>query len=110
MFNLLDKKIQQWCYDQGWSTLRDAQERAITPILSGKTDVIIASATASGKTEAAFLPILSRLLSVEYQTACVIYVSPLKALINDQFSRMENLCENLNISVHPWHGDISASK
>lgn len=110
MFNLLDKKIQQWCYDQGWTTLRDAQERAISPILSGKTDVIIASATASGKTEAAFLPILSRLLSVEYQTACVIYVSPLKALINDQFSRMENLCEKLNISVHPWHGDISASK
>ena len=110
MFNQLDKKIWQWCYDQGWSALREAQERAISPILSGKTDVIIASATASGKTEAAFLPILSRLLSVEYQTACVIYVSPLKALINDQFSRMDNLCEKLSISVHPWHGDISASK
>ena len=110
MFSLLDKKIQQWCYDQGWSSLRDAQERAISPILSGKTDVIIASATASGKTEAAFLPILSRLLTPQCASACVIYVSPLKALINDQFYRMEILCEKLNISVHPWHGDISASK
>ena len=73
-------------------------------------DVIIAAATAFGKTEAAFLPICSRLISAEQSGACVLYVSPLKALINDQSDRMERLCESLDIPVHPWHGDISQSR
>jgi len=109
-FFLLDEKIWRWVWDQGWTALRDAQELAITPILSGDTDVIIAAATATGKTEAAFLPICSRMLEKENQSACVIYLSPLKALINDQFTRVEQLCERLDIPVHPWHGDVSASK
>lgn len=109
-FYLLDEKVRRWVWDQGWTALRDAQERAIPPIISGDTDVIIAAATATGKTEAAFLPICSRLMAEEGQDACVVYLSPLKALINDQFSRMEQLCKRLDISVHPWHGDIAASK
>lgn len=109
-FYLLDEKVRHWIWDQGWTALRDAQERAIPPILSGNTDVIIASATATGKTEAAFLPICSRLLTKERQNTCVIYLSPLKALINDQFFRMEQLCERLDIPVHPWHGDISSTQ
>ena len=80
------------------------------PILDCSGDVIIAAATAFGKTEAAFLPICSRLLSTERSGACVLYVSPLKALINDQSDRMERLCETLEIPVHPWHGDISQSR
>lgn len=109
-FYLLDEKIRRWVWDQGWTALRDAQERAIPAIIAGDSDVIIAAATATGKTEAAFLPICSRLLSEEEQDACVIYLSPLKALINDQFFRIEQLCERLNIPVHPWHGDISGNK
>jgi ATP-dependent Lhr-like helicase len=109
-FHLLDPAVQRWIYEQGWTELRDAQERAAAPILDGSLDVIIASATASGKTEAAFLPICSRLLSRENSGACVLYVSPLKALINDQTDRMERLCESLEIPVHPWHGDISQSR
>lgn len=109
-FYLLDEKVRRWVWDQGWTALRDAQERAIPPIITGSTDVIIAAATATGKTEAAFLPICSRLLAEENQNACVIYLSPLKALINDQFSRMEQLCERLDILVHPWHGDITGNK
>ncbi|RII26759.1 MAG: DEAD/DEAH box helicase [Geobacter sp.] len=109
-FYLLDEKVRRWVWEQGWTALRDAQERAIPPIISGDTDVIIAAATATGKTEAAFLPICSRLMAEEGQDACVVYLSPLKALINDQFSRMEQLCERLDIPVHPWHGDIAASK
>lgn len=109
-FFLLNEKIQRWVWEQGWSILREAQEQAISPILAGNTDVIIASATATGKTEAAFLPICSKLLAKEYEDACALYISPLKALINDQFSRMEQLCERLDIPVHPWHGDVSASK
>jgi len=109
-FYLLDEKVRRWVWDQGWSNLRDAQEQAIPPILAGDTDVIIAAATATGKTEAAFLPIFSRLLKEEAQDACVVYLSPLKALINDQFLRMEQLCERLDIPVYPWHGDISGSR
>jgi len=109
-FFLLDEKVRRWVWEQGWTALRDAQEQAVAPILAGDTDVIIAAATATGKTEAAFLPICSRLLANESRNACVVYLSPLKALINDQFSRMEQLCERLDIPVHPWHGDISGSK
>jgi ATP-dependent Lhr-like helicase len=109
-FYLLDERIRRWVWNQGWTTLRDAQEQAIPHILSGGTDVIIAAATATGKTEAALLPICSRLLSEETKNGCVLYISPLKALINDQFSRTEQLCERLEIPVHPWHGDISGSK
>jgi len=109
-FFLLHEKIRRWVWSQGWTELREAQEAAIAPILKGEQDVIIAATTASGKTEAAFLPICSKLLELDHADSCVIYVSPLKALINDQFNRMEQLCEQLAISVCPWHGDISASK
>ena len=109
-FLLLDERIQRWIWQAGWTELKDAQERAIPVILSGNQDVIIAAATASGKTEAAFLPILTRLLSEQNSGSCVIYISPLKALINDQWRRLEGLCETLEIPVTPWHGDISAGK
>jgi ATP-dependent Lhr-like helicase len=109
-FHLLHPSVQRWIYEQGWTELRDAQEKAAGPILDGSLDVIIAAATAAGKTEAAFLPICSRLLSTENSGACILYVSPLKALINDQSDRMERLCEDLEIPVHPWHGDISQGR
>lgn len=108
-FSLLDERIQRWIWQSGWSELKDAQEQAIPIILDGRQDVIIAAATASGKTEAAFLPILTRLLS-EPEMGCALYISPIKALINDQWWRLEGLCETLEISVTPWHGDISSTK
>lgn len=108
-FFLLDERIQRWIWESRWSALRDVQEQSIPVILTADQDVILAASTASGKTEAAFMPILTRLLQDE-STGCVIYVSPLKALINDQWKRLEQLCERLEIRVHPWHGDISASR
>ena len=62
-FGRLHPRIQRWIYDQGWTSLRDAQERAIGPILDCDLDVIISAATAAGKTEAAFLPMLSTLVT-----------------------------------------------
>ncbi len=108
-FTLFHEKIQRWIWAQGWTELRDAQEAAAGPIMEGKEDVIIAAATASGKTEAAFLPIFSNILN-EKSKASILYISPLKALINDQFLRMEQLCEQIEFQVYPWHGDISASR
>jgi ATP-dependent Lhr-like helicase len=108
-FSQLDTRIQRWIWQSGWMELKDAQEQAIPPILSANTDVIIAAATASGKTEAAFLPIFTRLLA-EPDAGCVLYISPLKALINDQWWRLEGLCATLDIRVTPWHGDSANSK
>lgn len=110
--------MQRWVYDQAWTSLRDAQERAIAPLLAGDQDVVIAAATASGKTEAAFLPICSVLASARETVeagstggdgVAVLYLSPLKALINDQYGRLDELCERLGIPVTRWHGDVGAA-
>lgn len=106
-FHLLDHRIQRWIWSKGWTTLRDAQEQAIPVILEGRKDVIIAAATAAGKTEAAFLPILTRLLQNGEELGLALYISPLKALINDQWERLELLCQELEVPVVPWHGDIN---
>lgn len=108
-FFLLDKRIQRWIWDSGWDELKDIQEQSIPLILAAQKDVILAAATASGKTEAAFLPILTRMLQ-EPEIGSVLYISPLKALINDQFGRLELLCEKLEIPVTPWHGDSGVTK
>lgn len=109
-FARLDVRVQRWIWEQNWSELRDVQEEAIHALLDGDRDIILASPTASGKTEAAFLPICSQLAGNAGQSVRALYVSPLKALINDQFPRIERLCEQLAIPVHRWHGDVPASR
>lgn len=104
----LDSRIQHYLWAEGWGSLREVQERAIPLVLPGDRDVLIAASTASGKTEAAFLPALTHLLT-EPDGGLIVYISPLKALINDQFARLERLCENLDVPVWRWHGDVSAS-
>jgi ATP-dependent Lhr-like helicase len=107
-FALLDERIQRFIWGENWTELRDAQEQAIPLIVSADRDVIISAATAAGKTEAAFLPALTRLLQSKTVSELIVYISPLKALINDQFGRLDRLCEHLDVPVWPWHGDISA--
>ncbi|MCO6055768.1 DEAD/DEAH box helicase [Pseudomonas sp. MOB-449] len=109
-FELLEPRIQRWIWSEGWTCLRDAQERAIPALLGADQDVIIAAATAAGKTEAAFLPILTNLLHGQDSPGAVLYISPLKALINDQWDRLTRLCDELELPVIAWHGDISASR
>lgn len=111
-FDLLHPKVQRWIWQKGWNELRDIQESAIPALLAGERDIIIAAATASGKTEAAFLPIVSKLAERETKPGDgfeALYIGPLRALINDQFGRLESLCEALEIPVVKWHGDVSAS-
>jgi ATP-dependent Lhr-like helicase len=109
-FERLHEQIQRWVWDQDWANLRDIQERAISPILDGGRDVIISATTAGGKTEAAFLPICSKVIAQPNGSVRALYISPLKALINDQFDRLDRLCEKLEIPVHRWHGDVSSSQ
>lgn len=108
-FALLHERVRRWIWDQGWAELRDVQELAAQTILRGDGDVIITAATAAGKTEAAFLPICSSLVDEESTGVQVLYVGPLKALINDQWRRLDELCQSLEIPVHKWHGDVNAS-
>jgi ATP-dependent helicase Lhr and Lhr-like helicase len=106
----LHEGVQRWIWAQGWDKLRPIQEQAIAPILSGNTDLIISAATAGGKTEAAFLPIFSRLLQEPAEGIRVLGISPLKALINDQHRRLSEIGDRLHIPVTPWHGDIASNK
>ena len=105
----LDHRIQRWIFKQGWTGLREIQCLAIEPILSEKTDVLISASTAAGKTEAFFLPALSAIEPQETGVG-ILYVSPLKALINDQDRRLESLSDLLEIPVTPWHGDSSQAR
>ena len=109
-FDLLHPKIQKWIWRQGWDELHDIQEQAIDVIAKSEKDIVISAATARGKTEAAFLPICSSISGSPEGSVRVLYIGPLKALINDQFSRLEQLCEDLRIPVHRWHGDVSSAK
>ena len=109
-FEQLESRIQRWIWAEGWTSLRDAQEWAVPVLVDADQDVIIAAATAAGKTEAAFLPILTNLLNHDDPSGAVLYISPLKALINDQWDRLSRLCEQLEIPVVAWHGDISSSE
>jgi ATP-dependent helicase Lhr and Lhr-like helicase len=104
--DLLKRDIIKYIYDQGWPALRQIQEAAIKHTHEGEDNLVLAAPTASGKTEAAFLPAIN---GVDDWTSGVkiIYVSPLIALINDQFKRITELCEYLDVPVTSWHGESS---
>ena len=107
-FDRLAKPVQRWIWQKGWNSLRDIQEYAIPALLDEQNDLIIAATTASGKTEAAFLPLISAVLDMPGSGGFdLAYIGPTKALINDQFERLNDLCANLELPVYPWHGDIS---
>ncbi|MDP2781666.1 DEAD/DEAH box helicase, partial [Devosia sp.] len=108
-FDRLSHPVRRWIWQQKWKTLRDVQEKAIPAVLAGG-DVVISARTAAGKTEAVFLPLLTR-IETRGENAdgfSVLYVSPLKALINDQHRRLQGLCESCDMLLHKWHGDVSA--
>lgn len=108
-YDRLNPVVRKWIRDQGWNELREIQARAIIAVLDRTNDILISAATAAGKTEAAFLPILSSVADRTTEGFAVVYVSPLKALINDQFRRLEDLCERMEIPVVKWHGDAPQS-
>lgn len=106
MYELLSAPIRKYIRDKRWEALRPIQNAAIERILSSDKNYILASRTASGKTEAAFLPILSK-ADFSKPGVRVLYISPLIALINDQFNRVEELCAYLDIPVTKWHGEAN---
>jgi ATP-dependent Lhr-like helicase len=109
-YDRLHPLIRRWIRDQGWRELREVQARAVLAILDTKSDVVIAAATAAGKTEAAFLPVLTAIADRTKAGFSILYISPLKALINDQFRRLDGLCGRMEIPVVKWHGDASQAE
>lgn len=105
-FSMLSEPIRKYIRDKKWESLRPVQEAAIQRIIPTDNNYILISRTASGKTEAAFLPILSK-VNFKEPGVKVLYISPLIALINDQFIRVENLCEYLDVPVTKWHGEAA---
>ncbi|UCE14286.1 MAG: DEAD/DEAH box helicase [Candidatus Heimdallarchaeota archaeon] len=106
IFNRFPAFIQEWIYSHGWEELREIQVASAEAIFNTKAHVLLATGTASGKTEAAFFPALTLIYEDLPASIGILYISPLKALINDQFSRIEEVLEEAEISAWPWHGDI----
>lgn len=92
----------------GWTSLRVTQEEAIDPVLDGR-DVLLLAPTAGGKTEAAVFPVLSRMLSERWSGLSVLYVCPLRALLNNLEPRLASYAGFIGRSVAVWHGDIDAA-
>ncbi len=103
--------IQEFIYREGWEELRSVQMDAARVIFESDDNLLLSSSTASGKTEAAFFPILTRLCEEgnALGVGC-LYIAPLKSLINDQFYRMEEILKESGIPVFHWHGDVSSSQ
>jgi ATP-dependent Lhr-like helicase len=108
-FDLLHETVRRKLWDMKWEELRAIQASAIRHLRMGGRDCVISSPTASGKTEAAFLPILSAIADSPRGSVRAMYIGPLKALINDQFRRVEDLCARMDMPVHKWHGDVDAA-
>jgi len=109
-FEQLAEPIRRVLWEMRWIDLRPIQKRAIGVIAGSEHDLLISARTAAGKTEAAFLPILSHICDNPAESVRAVYVGPLKALINDQFRRIEDLCRHAEIPVHRWHGDVGSGQ
>lgn len=108
--DLLDTRLKNYLGNRlNWKELTSIQEYTI-PILKEKNDTLIISPTASGKTEAALIPIFDDIIVNNLEPMSVLYVSPLKALINDMNDRIERWCKHFYLEVTKWHGDVSTSK
>ncbi|MDR2020435.1 MAG: DEAD/DEAH box helicase, partial [Treponema sp.] len=130
-FSRFDPVVREYIYERRWKSIRPIQEAAAAAIFGGRGHVLIAAGTASGKTEACFFPVITLLreraaaVNGERSLAAaappgsagetaasvdVLYIGPLKALINDQFQRLEGILERAEIPLWRWHGDISGGR
>ncbi len=101
--------VQEYIYQNHWENLRSIQVAAADAIFNTDENVLLTASTASGKTEAAFFSIITLFSEDMPSSVGCIYIGPLKALINDQFSRLNDLCAEADIPVWHWHGDVAQS-
>ena len=112
IFSRFPPFIREYIYTHGWQELRDVQMDAARVIFESEDHLLLSSSTASGKTEAAFFPILADLFDDPPVSVgvSVLYIAPLKSLINDQFYRLDELLTESGVPVFHWHGDVGASQ
>jgi ATP-dependent Lhr-like helicase len=110
IFDRFPSFIKEFIYSHSWEALRDVQIAAAETLFESENNLLLTSSTASGKTEAAFFPILTELYENPPTSIGVLYIAPLKSLINDQFYRIEELLDETEIKVTHWHGDVAQSK
>ncbi len=107
-FELLHPAVQHHVVNSlGWTSLRPMQDDAVAPILAGE-HVLALAPTAGGKTEAAVLPLLSRIAAEGWRGLSVIYVCPLRALLNNLHPRLERYAGFVGLRAGLWHGDVGA--
>ena len=110
LVSTLDSRLMYFLSEQlGWKDLNSIQNKAIPSVLNNK-DTLILAPTASGKTEAALIPIFNDIIRKGHDPLSVLYVSPLKALINDMYNRIERWADYFDLTVTKWHGDVSPSE
>lgn len=105
-FSLLNRELRFYIHEKGWPTLTKIQNASIKAFFTNENNLILSAATASGKTEAAFLPAISKITNWESGLK-ILYISPLIALINDQFRRITDMCLDMDIPITSWHGEAS---
>jgi ATP-dependent helicase Lhr and Lhr-like helicase len=93
----------------GWRELREVQSLSIEAFLAGANLVILAP-TAGGKTESAFFPVISQMLEESWPGISILYVSPIKALLNNQAQRLEKYMRLVGRQAALWHGDTTQSE
>lgn len=111
VFSRFPDFLKEYVYSRGWEELREIQLSAADVIFNTDSNLLLSSSTASGKTEAAFFPVISTIMEEErpVPSVSVLYIAPLKSLINDQFCRLEEVLSESGIPLTHWHGDVGAS-
>jgi ATP-dependent Lhr-like helicase len=104
--NRLHPQLVDWMQSHQWREMRPMQLSAAQHLLTTDLPLLITANVASGKTEAAMLPILTKLAALETPGFGAVYVSPLIALINDQTERLNSLAEAVGLHATPWHGEV----
>ena len=106
VFSTLHESLQQVLSQRlDWTELRDVQEQTYSAVVKG-SDVLVIAPTPGGKSEAALIPVIDDILKNGRVGISCLYISPLKALINDQEERFRTFCTPASLSVMKWHGDV----
>lgn len=108
-YSLLNRDLRFYIHEKGWPSLTKIQNASIKALYTTNNNLILSAPTASGKTEACLLPAISKVSSWD-KGIKILYISPLIALINDQFKRISDMCLDMDIPITSWHGEASQSK
>ena len=102
--------LKEFVYNNKWGSFREIQTRAFDIFKGCDDHILISAGTSSGKTEAAMFPVITSLYTNPPEGIGAMYIGPLKALIDDQFERMEPILKDSYINITGWHGEASRTK